>query len=702
MAFGESWLISVMMRFASNGARVMNEIDSAVGGANSRVDAHTRKVNEATAAWNRFNLATVKAGTMFAGGIALAGGAAILYGINQAAKLELAMKGVYAATGSLHDASMQKRLFNMVVSTSGITAQSATTIANEAYMLASGGLNDPRFLLSAFPQIAKAADVLWLSTMGTPKAVNPVEAASEMLKLAHLFGDYQGKPLHDAVDAMVRLQMVQPDALKKVVTQAKYFVPTAIAAGVDLHNLPQSDLLALMASGGQLGLMSGRMGTGLARYIQYMEKAPVMTAHLSAAQRAGMVGLGLFDAQGRNKFIDAHGNLGLGASIHYLGQKMDDMVKQGRRPEFLADLFAAFLQNGGTFMSTMLLPQVRAQRSRNILAMGRIAPPGTAVETLQDEYMHTTIGAWKYFTTNFQNIWLYTFTPMLPDITSDLRSVGFAFGQFGNTLKDNPQMASDLAHIVEGITLLASARALLGGGLWLFSLASGIKGIAAAGSLAEGVKLTKIAVGLRALDNVTTGGMVTNIARVTGGLGLLAIALDALAAAEVFKLAKQYVAAHPGTPITGGGLGLGAVAAQALRNAGILPGGVHPAVHPAIHHAYMSAAPHGGYPAPHAIPWWTHVLDFLIGGGGNLTPQGTLPRLDNQTIHALKPLSKDEMKAVFTDAMRDSPATIQLTVVDRTHGGIRSTVNSRGNHQNSRYGPPVLNLDLASPAIGTS
>ena len=700
MAFGESWLISVMMRFASNGARVMNEIDSAVGGANSRVDAHTRKVNEATAAWERFNLATVKAGTMFAGGIALAGGAAILYGINQAAKLELAMKGVYAATGSLHDAGMQKRLFNMVVSTSGITAQSATTIANEAYMLASGGLNDPRFLLSAFPQIAKAADVLWLSTMGTPKAVNPVEAASDMLKLSHLFGDYQGKPLHDAVDAMVRLQMVQPDALKKVVTQAKYFVPTAIAAGVDLHNLPQSDLLALMASGGQLGLMSGKMGTGLARYIQYMEKAPMMTAHLSAVQRAGFETLGIFDSQGRNKFIDSQGNLELGKSIHYLGDKFDSMVKAGQRPEFLAALFGAFLQQGGQFVSTMLLPQVRAQRARNILAMGRIAPPGTAVETLQDEYMHTTIGAWKYFTTNFQNIWLYTFTPMLPDITSDLRSVGYAFGQFGNTLKDNPQMASDLAHIVEGITLLASARALLGGGLWLFNLASGIKGIAAAGSLAEGVKLTKLAVGMRALDNVMTGGMITNLTKITGGLGLLAIALDALAAAGIFKLVQQYKAHNPGMPIGGAGtLGLGAAAVQGLRNIGVLPGGVHPAA--VVHHAYMSAAPHGGYPAPHSTPWWAQVLNFLSGDVLR-APQGTLPRLDNQTIHALKPLSKDEMKAVFTDAMRDSPATIQLTVIDRTHGGIRSTVNSRGNHQNSRYAPPVLNLDLASPAIGTS
>jgi len=692
-----------MMRFVSNGSQVMNEIANVTGGANSRLDEHTRKVNEATAAWGRFNSATIKAGTMLAGGGALVGVAAIAYGINQAAKLQLAITGVYASTGTLHNPAMQKRLFDMVVGTSGVTAQSATTIANEAYMLGSGGLNDPKFLLSAFPQIAKAADVLWLSTMGTPKAVNPVDAASQMLSLAHLFGDYQGKPLHDAIDAMVRLQMVQPAALSKVLTQAKYFVPTAIAAGVNLQNLPQSDLLALMASGGQLGLMSGRMGTGLARYIQYMEKAPVMTAHLSAAQRAGMVGLGLFDSSGRNKFIDSHGNLELGASIHYLGQKMDEMVKQGKRPEFLADLFAAFLQQGGTFTSTMLLPQVRAQRQRNIAGMAGIAPPGSAVEALWDAYMHTTVGAWKYFTTNFENIWIYTFTPMLPDITSGLRAAGYAFGQFGNTLKDHPEMASDLAHIVEGITALAAARFALGGGIWLFSLASGLKGIAAAASLAEGVELSRIAVGLRAIDNVATGGMITNLARVTGGIGILSIALAALADAEIFKLASQYHKAHPDQPVNFQTI-FGVAGLQALHNAGLyFPGEKHDGAsahkypYHVSQHRYWSAAS----PATAGPSWWEQVLNVLSGGGNLPHPQGSLPQHDAQIIRALKPLTKEQTKAAFSDALNDHPTKITLTINDRTQAGIRSTVSSTGTTPVSKHAPPVVTSgDLHHSGIG--
>jgi hypothetical protein len=703
MAFGESWMISVMMRFVSNGSQVMNEIANVTGSANLRLDAHTRKVNEATAAWNRFNLATVKAGTMLAGGGALVGIAAIAYGINQAAKLQLAMQGVYAATGTTRDAAMQKRLFNMVVGTSGITAQSATTIATEASMLASGGLNDPKLLLNAFPQIAKAADVLMLSTMGTPRAVNPVDAATQMLAVAHLFGDYQGKPLHDAIDAMVRLQMVQPAALSKVLTQAKYFVPTAIAAGVNLQNLPQSDLLALMASGGQLGLMSGRMGTGPARYIQYMEKAPTLTSHLSKIQRSSMLDLGLFDASGRNKFLDSSGNFELGASMHYLGEKYDDMIKSGHRAQFLADLYGAFMQQGGQFASAMLLPQVRAQRQRNIAGMAGIAPPGSAVEALWDAYMHTTVGTWRYFTTNFQNIWIYTFTPMLPGITSDLRAVGYQFGRFGNTLKDHPEMAADFAKLIEGLTAFAAVRTALGGAYWLFSVASGLKALKEAGSIAEGTKLTNVAIGLRALDNALTGGAVMNLAK-------LAAAINVVSLTGVgswwMKLAGAVGGQAAGALVAGGTISasqqqqfdIGARANYAW----------YAQKYGAAYANYLLRTP--------TIPWYQHVLDADLGpGAGGFpnrvprdggTPQGALTPHDyyilNETQkHQLtKEQMKDAMKDGMSAAMRANPAQIQVTINDRTTAGIRSVVSSQGTHLVSKHAPPVLNFNLASPPIG--
>ncbi len=508
MAFGESWLISVMMRFTSNGARVMNELATGAQAAESKVD-------RVTAAMTRLR----NASTMVAGGMALIGAAIEVYGISQAAKLELAMTGVYSATGA--NARQKTQLFNMVTAISGITAQSATTIANEAYMAASSGLNNPDRLRTAFPQIAKAADVLWLSTMGTPKAVDPTNAAMQMVKLSHLFGAYSGKPLADMVDFTTRLMMVQPDALSKVITQAKYFVPTAIGAGVDLHNIPSSDLAVALASMGQTGLLQGRGGTGLARYIEYMMKAPTLTAHLSKNQRASMIDLGLFDGSGRNQFLDAHGNFELGKSMHYLGTVFDRWAKAGERGRFIQDVFGAFLEQGGRYVETMTLPAVRAQQAQNRIAMQRIAPSGRAVETLWEKYMHTTTGAWKYFVTNFQNIWIYTFTPILPQVTAMLRGLGDALGSVGGFLKANPGFASGIAYGLTWVTGLSALRF----GVGMLGKFAGIAGL-----LRNLEGLSGLGLALRAVDEAVLGGVGTKL--YTLGLRLAGISGPATAAAN--------------------------------------------------------------------------------------------------------------------------------------------------------------------------
>jgi hypothetical protein len=707
----------------SNSAQVMNEIANVTGSANARIDAHTRKVNEATAAWERFNLATSRAGTMFAGGGALAGIAAMTYGVNVAAKLQLAMQGVYASTGTAKNPMMQKKLFDMVVSTSGMTAQDATTIAKELSMVASSGLNDPTRLMKAFPQIAKAADVLWLSTMGTPKAVDPVEAATQMNKLSHLFGAYYGQPLHNMLDAIVRLQMVQPDALAKVVTQAKYFVPTAIAAGVDMKNLPQSDLITMLASMGQTGLMQGRGGTGLARYIEYFEKAPTLTAHLSKIQRASMIDLGLFDSSGRNKFLDSSGNFELGASMHYLGQKYDEMIKSGHRAQFLADLYGAFLQQGGQFASTMLLPQVRAQRQQNILGMQRIAPPGSAVEALWYQYMHTTVGAWQYFTTNFKNIWIYTFTPMLPDVTAALRGMGYEFGRFGNTLKDNPEMAADLAHIVEGITAFAAARAALGGALWLVELAAGIKGL--------GPGLTGATKAFRILDSFLLAGVGKRVLGLAMDIAKLEIARDAAGNVTDVALALKalsiaggsFMLSPLGRLVTGalgmsktiagvtGGVGgrLGPIAAFAGEGLSALFISLEVERYGKLWAAdWQKVANKLGPPYANMIFSGGYELDlnkpFQFGPG--LKGQVPLSAQDFYIMHpdSLHKLDKAQLETIFKngwrDALRENPVEVKISITDRTSAGIRSAVSSRGNIQTSRYAPHVLQTDLAHPPIG--
>jgi hypothetical protein len=633
MAFGESWLISVMMRFTSNGARVMNEMATAAQTAETRVD-------RVTAAMTRLR----DASTMAAGGIALIGAAIDVYGVTKAAQLELALTGLYSATGA--NSKQQTQLRNMVLGISGITAQDAVTIANEAYMVASSGLNKPDRLRTAFPQIAKAADVLWLSTMGTPKAVNPVDAAVQMTKLAHLFGAYYGKPLHDMVDFSTRLMMVQPDALSKVVTQAKYFVPTAIGAGVDLHNIPASDLAMALASMGQTGLLQSRGGTGLARYIEYMMKAPVMTAHLSKNARNSMVDLGLFDAQGRNRFLDAHGNFELGASLHYLGEKFDLWAKEGQRSRFIQDVFGAFLEQGGRFVETMTLPQVRAQQAQNVIAMQRIAPPGKAVDTLWDRYMHTTVGAWKYFVTNFQNLWIYTFTPMLPQVTQMLRSMGDALGAVGKWMNAHPGTATGIADLITWVTGLSALR---------FGVGMAVKFAGIAGFFKAMEGLSGVEIAARSLDQLLMAGLGSKIL----GFGI--------------KLAGL------GGSATTAATGVNALGTSLTTLAGAST-------------AALGLTALGG-----AIGVIASAVAFWAGIANNLRDTGMRAKQDQWAIWGAN--SGVAPPGVRQVDMFGRPITI--VIEDKTSGGgITSKLKSMGNTFVNAKSPRVFSLDLASPSLG--
>jgi hypothetical protein len=87
-------LISVMMRFTSNGSRVMREMAAATNAANAAVDAQTAKVNRATLAMERFRSTTVGMGTLVAGAFALAAAATGTFSVVQAAKLQRTLTAI--------------------------------------------------------------------------------------------------------------------------------------------------------------------------------------------------------------------------------------------------------------------------------------------------------------------------------------------------------------------------------------------------------------------------------------------------------------------------------------------------------------------------------------------------------------------------------------------------------------------------------
>ena len=203
MAMGESWLISVIMRFTSNGARIMNEMAGATTKANAAVDAQTAKIARATAAMEAYRMKMLQIGTTASGVIALAGAAVVIAGTKMAADLQTALAGINVATYYKDPRAMR----NLVLSTSGITAQSQVTIAEELQTLASAGFNRTSQLQGLFPQFAKAADVAWQLNPNHP---DPIETVKQLAKFSHLLGVYSGPKVKDMVDSAIKLLYLQP------------------------------------------------------------------------------------------------------------------------------------------------------------------------------------------------------------------------------------------------------------------------------------------------------------------------------------------------------------------------------------------------------------------------------------------------------------------------------------------------------------
>ena len=371
---------------------------------------------------------------VIAGAFAVGGGAVIVSAIDQAAKFQLAMTSVRAATGATNDEFA--KMARLVIATSGVTAQSSTTIAGELAAAATSGLNQPSRLMSAFPQLARAADVMMLS----PKHIDPIEAVTQLSKLSHLFAAYSGQPFHDMVDAATRLMFTQPENLSKLINQGRLFIPIALSSGVSMK-----DIFTETMTMGQTGLLTGRGGSGLARYIEYMGGAESITSHLSKVRRAALQDLGIFSPSGHNRFIDQQGRFELEKSLKYLSE-----VRQHMTPvRFAMDVYNALQQQGGVYALAVTRPEVMAQRLANQVSFNQIAKPGQAVETMWELYTKNLIFQWRNFTTNWNNLSQSVFLPTLPGLT-------MMFENLAGVLKDTTDffMANPTAAFVTSIGVM--------------------------------------------------------------------------------------------------------------------------------------------------------------------------------------------------------------------------------------------------------
>jgi hypothetical protein len=515
----ETWSVAILLRATDQASRVFLGTANAARTANTQISAQNKLL-----AINAERQRLLNSRMKLYGGIAAGLAIGIGVGIKQASNLQQAIVAVGIATET-----SGKQLLgfqNLAMRMSGVTAQSVGTIAQEMAAAASAGLNKPSQLTAAFPTMAKAADVMWLS----PKHINPVEAVTQMSTLSHLFGKYQGPEFERMITRATQMMFVQPEALKSLINQGRMFIGPALSRGVS-----EEDIFRQAMTMGQTGFLKGRGGSGLARVIEYLSGAATMTGHLSKIQHAAMRSLGLTNASGvlNSEFRDKGGNLLLQKAVDHL-----EHIRKAFSPTDFGNLLTnAFLAQGGRYMATTLLPSVYEKSAQNWKQMLNLG----SIESMWKKYSDTFTFGLQNFITNAQNVLGAIFLPILPALTAGLKAAGAAMGALAQYLMGHTKVALGIAvgaFAAVALTAAAAARnmwalnaAILSGGLGGGARAgvSVAEGAAGGSILARGVGFLRGALGFLSfglwpmLENIVVWGsrFVPIVGIVTAALALL-------------------------------------------------------------------------------------------------------------------------------------------------------------------------------------
>lgn len=574
LGFGD-FIVGIALRYTSNGVRMMLADESAAFRANRALGTYEKRIASVSAAQQ-------KAGTMFAGGVAAAGAIAIGAGIAQAAKFQLAMTGVGLALRA--SSSQLQSLQQTALQVSDITAQSATTIAQEMGVAATAGLNTlgiGRFQ-QLFPLLAKFADVQYFMAKSRGQSFSPTEAISYGVQFAHMFQAFTPDRMQTMLEWITKLTTVTAESPQRALNQAKYFVPLGTALGVSMQ-----ELFPLIAIMGQTGFLRGRGGTSIGRILLGAINATTLTSHTQSKQERALKALGIIDAQGRNTVLTAQGTLDW---TKLTGILAGDAAKM--KPA----TYAGYLQAGfGTvatqFGAVLNTPAVQKQLDRVRRMMEGLG--NDPIGVFFDKIMNDFLPVFQKFVTNFVNLGINLFLPILPQLTTVFASLATTFGNWGTWLGAHPGAAKTIADLLIALTGLAALR-FAAGGIGMLANAFGLlRGTAAGVGLFTnalvvldnfafmGLGQKLVMVGLR------LGGVDTAALGAAGSLRLLLAALSPLAAAAAGAAAgfgvADYEAKHSGgMPMLYGGLGMAAI--SALIQAGVLPKdfltGGHAQTHP--------------------------------------------------------------------------------------------------------------------------
>lgn len=461
----EAWSIGILVRGTTNADRMFAGISSQARLASINAELATGKINAAGAAAQRNALrleaANQRMGQMAgfaAGAVALMSGAFIYEGVRSAGELQRAMIAVQNATGAT-GASLQA-LQSLVISTSGATAQSANTIAEEMAMAARSGLNNVSQLTQLFPLMARFADVQFLS----PQHEDPVEAIRSAVQIAHYLKAYTPATLAPILELVNKTMQMQPEDLGKIVRQGKYFMPLASDLGMS-----PKDIFTVTAMMGQTGFLLGRGGTSIENFLAGMLKGPnIITAHMQKKQSDALIDLGLMSKSGHMNFFG-------GGKFHAIDalrqlQSREKQFGEGGAIRVAGDLLAAFGKQASQFLLTISDPIVAA-RMKQIEAQFNKLP---SIQQMFDRYIGSFMGGWQQMTTNFRNIAIEIFLPILPYLTTGMKSVSAVLMQLSHFLDTHPKAGLGIAIGAFATMVVAAAYAVKQ--LWNLNLAIGAMG----------------------------------------------------------------------------------------------------------------------------------------------------------------------------------------------------------------------------------
>jgi hypothetical protein len=453
----ESWAVGVFIKATSNLATVMTggaastaRLNGALSSQNALLARRTELLRQVSMTQQSARFATAAFATL-----GMAAGAAIYAGVRGAADLQSAMISVGISTNTA--SSKMADFYALVMKVSGVTAQSATTIGGELAVAAAAGLTNPKQLQSAFPQIAKAADALWVAGKATGRSINPQQAVLALSQLTHLFGAYSGAPLADMLNKAVEAFFVQPEAINRIVMQGKMFIPLALSAGISTGDI--WDQILMM---GQSGYLRGRGGSGVRMSLQRMLGASsgTIAGTLTAKQSQAAYQLGITDKSGRDLFEDKTGHALFEKMVEHLHAIQTNFTPANFTKELL--LWAG--PQGGSLLAAELRPAAYAQAQQNITHMREV---GTVDKVFGEYFKGFNLQASR-FATNFKNLFIDVMLPLLKPMTDDLKQWADALSKAGDWLVKHPKQAADIGkglfvtvgYSIAGMTATAATATL--------------------------------------------------------------------------------------------------------------------------------------------------------------------------------------------------------------------------------------------------